>query len=179
MGCTTWHHNITQTHIDKGPGEPHSNNTNRGLMTHHSEHTSNISITGLSIDNYKIKRLRSLTIYKSLPRVQDRSWGNKLLVKVQAILLVRQMSHLQNINKANVSTKVLSKTYIRTSYICISINKGGGGVWLQQASFDSVAILLYDYEKLLWGETTHTSPLITTSKHYYGSILISWREGHP
>ena len=24
MCCTTWHHNITQTHIDKGPEEPHS-----------------------------------------------------------------------------------------------------------------------------------------------------------
>ena len=24
MCCTTWHHNITQTHIDKGSEEPHS-----------------------------------------------------------------------------------------------------------------------------------------------------------
>ena len=37
-------------------------------MTHHSEHTSNGSITCLSTDNYKRKRPRSLTIYKSLPR---------------------------------------------------------------------------------------------------------------
>ena len=29
------------THIDKGPEEPHSINTNRGHMTHNSEHTSN------------------------------------------------------------------------------------------------------------------------------------------
>ena len=29
------------THIDKGSEEPHSINTNKGHMTHHSEHTSN------------------------------------------------------------------------------------------------------------------------------------------
>ena len=39
-----------------------------GHMTHHSEHTRNGSITCLSTDNYKRKRLRSLTNYKSLPR---------------------------------------------------------------------------------------------------------------
>ena len=98
MCRTTWHHNITQTHIDKGPEEPHSNNTSRGLMTHHLEHTSNGSITCMSTDNYKRKMPGSLTIYKTLPRVQDHSWGNKLLVEVQAELQVRQISHLQNIN---------------------------------------------------------------------------------
>ena len=111
------------THIDKGSEEPHSINTNRGHMTHHSEHTSNGSITCLGTDISKRKRLRSLTIYKTLPRVQHRNWGNKLLVKVQAELLVRQMSHLENINKANVSTKVLSKTYIRSYHTCICIKR--------------------------------------------------------
>ena len=86
-----------------------------------SKHKRKLSC--LSTDIYKWKRLRSLTIYKTLPRVQDRSWGNKLLVEVQAVLLVRQMSHLQNINKANVSTKVLSKTYIRSYHTCICIKK--------------------------------------------------------
>ena len=43
------------THIEKGSEEPHSINTNRGHMTHHSEHTSNGSITCLSTDNYKRK----------------------------------------------------------------------------------------------------------------------------
>ena len=178
MCYTTWHHNITQTHIDKGPEEPHSINTNRGHMTHHSEHTSNGSITCPSIDNYKRKRLRGLTIYKSLPRVQDRSWGNKLFVEVQAVLLVRQMSHLQNINKANVSTKVLSKTYIRSYHTCICIKKVMWGL-VAASQLWSVAILFYDNEKLLWDEAAHTSPLITTSIHYYGFILVSWREGHP
>ena len=37
-------------------------------MTHHSEHTCNGSITCLSTDNYKRKGLRSLTLYKTLPR---------------------------------------------------------------------------------------------------------------
>ena len=45
-----------------------------------------------------------------------------------------------------MSTNVPSKTYIITNYICIGINKGGGGVLLQQASFDSVANLNYDYK---------------------------------
>ena len=123
MCCTTWHHNITQLIYIKAQKGHIALNTNRGHMTHHSEHTSNGSITCLSTDNYKRKRLRSLTIYKTLPRVQDRSWGNKLLVEVQAVLLVRQMSHLQNLNKANVSTRVLSKTHIRSYHTCICIKK--------------------------------------------------------
>ena len=68
--------------------------------------------------------------------VQHGSWGNKLLVEVQAVLLVRQMSHLQNISKANVSTKVLSKTYIRSYHTCVCIKKvmwglvAAGQLWL-------------------------------------------------
>ena len=108
------------------------------------------------------KRLRSLTIYQILPRAQDRSWGIKLNIEVHAELLVRMKSLCKNINRQTWVQNVPSKTYIRTSYICISMNKGGGGVWLQQASFDSVAILFYDYEKLLWGEMAHMNPLITT-----------------
>ena len=112
----------TQSSYSLGSEEPSI--TNMGLMTQHTEHTSTCrSLTCLNTDNYKWRRLRSLTIYKTLPRVQDHSWGNKLLVEVQAELLVRQMSHLQNINKANVSTKVLSKTYIRSYHTCICIKK--------------------------------------------------------
>ena len=50
--------------------------TNMGLMTQHSEHTSQStcgSLTCLSTDIYKWKGLRSLTIYQILPRAQDRS----------------------------------------------------------------------------------------------------------
>ena len=50
------------------------------------------SLTCLGTDNYKWRRLRSLTIYKTLPRAQDRSWGNKLNVEVHAELLVRLKS---------------------------------------------------------------------------------------
>ena len=41
---------------------------------------------------------------------------------------MRLKSLYKNINYANVSTNVPSKTYIRTNYICIGINKVGGGV---------------------------------------------------
>ena len=73
------------------------------------------------------KRLRSLTIYKTLPRVQDRSWGNKLVVEVHAELLLRQKSHLQKHKLSNVSTKVLNKTYIRSYHTCISIKEAMWG----------------------------------------------------
>ena len=135
-------------------------------MTHHSEHTSNGSITCLSTDIYKWKRLRSLTIYKSLPRVQDRSRGNKLLVEVQAVLLVRQMSHLQNINIANMSTKVLSKTYIRSYHTCISINEAMWG------SVESSHLWLRGYPILrlrvspLRYESAHES-----TKHHINTLL--------
>ena len=66
-----------------------------GLMTQHSEHTSQStsgSLTCLSTDIYKGKRLTSLTIYQILSRAQDRSLGNKLNVEVHAELLVRRKS---------------------------------------------------------------------------------------
>ena len=68
-----------------------------------------------------------------------------------------------------MSTNVPSKTYIRTIYICIIINKGDGGVWLQQASFDSVAILNYDCNVTLlrWRTWVH---ILTISIHHYGSL---------
>ena len=50
--------------------------TNMGLMTQQSEHTNQNtcgSLTCLSTDIYKWKRLRSLTIYQILPRAQDHS----------------------------------------------------------------------------------------------------------
>ena len=71
-----------------------------GLMTQHSEHTSQStsgSLTCLSTDIYKRKRLRSLTIYQILPRAQDRSWGNKLNIEVHVELLVRLKSLCKNI----------------------------------------------------------------------------------
>ena len=118
------HDSTTQVFYSLGSKE--RDITNMGLMTQHSEHTSQStsgSLICLTTNIYKWKWLRRLTIYKSLPRVQDCSWGNKLLVEVQVVLLVRQMSHLQNINKANVSTKVLNKTYIRSYHTCICIKK--------------------------------------------------------
>ena len=121
-------------------------------MTHHSKHTSNGSITCLSTDKYKRKSLISLTIYKTLPRVQDRSWGNKLLVEVQVVLLVRQMSHLQNINKANMSTKELSKTYIRSYHACISIKEAMWG-WVAASHLwlSGYPVLRQQETSLRWG----------------------------
>ena len=57
-----------------GPEEPSI--TYMGLMTQHTEHTSNKHTRKLNLSEYRqlqMKRLRSLTIYKTLPRVQDRS----------------------------------------------------------------------------------------------------------
>ena len=71
-------------------------------MTQHSEHTSQStcgSLTCLSTDIYKWKRLRSLTIYQILPRAQDRSWGIKLNVEVHTELLARLKSLCKNINR--------------------------------------------------------------------------------
>ena len=89
----------TQSIYSLGPEEPDI--TNMGLMTQHSEHTSQStcgSLTCLSTDIYKWKRLRSLTIYQTLPRAQDRSWGNKLNVEVHAELLARLKSLCKNIS---------------------------------------------------------------------------------
>ena len=47
--------------------------TNMGLMTHHSEHTSNGSITCLSTDNYKRKKAEKPDYLQDPPKVQDRS----------------------------------------------------------------------------------------------------------
>ena len=135
-------------------------------MTHHSEHTSNRSITCLSTDNYKRKGLISLTIYKSLPRVQDRSWGNKLLVEVQAVLPVRQMSHLQNINYSNMSTKVLSKTYIRSYHTCICIKKVMRGLVVASHLWISGYLVLPQWEtSLKWG-SAHES-----TNHHINTLL--------
>ena len=50
--------------------------TNMRLMTQHSSHTSNKHKRKLNLSECRqiqMKRLRSLTIYKTLPRAQDRS----------------------------------------------------------------------------------------------------------
>ena len=59
-------------------GSEESDITNMGLMTQHSSHTSNKHKhkRKLNLSEYRqlqMKMLRSLTIYKTLPRVQDRS----------------------------------------------------------------------------------------------------------
>ena len=95
-GITTWLYNSSNYSI----GSEERDITNMGLMTQHSEHTRQStcgSLTCLSTDIYKWKRLRSLTIYQILPRAQDRSWGNKLNVEVHVELLVRLKSLCKNI----------------------------------------------------------------------------------
>ena len=96
-GITKWLYDSSNYSI----GSEERDITNRGLMTQHSEHTSQStcgSLTCLSTDIYKWKRLRSLTIYQILPKAQDRSWGNKLNVEVHAELLARPKSLCKNIN---------------------------------------------------------------------------------
>ena len=95
-GITTWLYNLSIYSI----GSEERDITNMGLMTQNSEHTSQStsgSLTCLSIDIYKCKRLRSLTIYQILPKAQDRSWGNKLNIEVHAELLARPKSLCKNI----------------------------------------------------------------------------------
>ena len=101
-------------------------------------------VTCLSTDNYKWRRLRSLTIYKTLSRTQDRSWGNKLNVEVHAELLVRLKSlckkHKIGKREYKCTQQDLHQIYLHMHHC----QQRGGGVWPQQASFDSVAILNYD-----------------------------------
>ena len=95
-GITTWLYDSSIYSI----GSEERDITNMGLMTQQSEHTNQStsgSLTCLSTDIYKRKRLRSLSIYQILPRAQDRSWGNKLNVEVQAELLARLKSLYKNI----------------------------------------------------------------------------------
>ena len=96
-GITTWLYDSSIYSL----GSEERDITNMGLMTQHSEHTSQStsgSLTCLSTDIYKWKRLRSLTIYQILPRAQDRSWGNKLNVEVHEVLLARLKSLCKNID---------------------------------------------------------------------------------
>ena len=68
------HNSKTQSMYSLGSEEPDI--TNMGLMTQHSSHASNKHKRKLNLSEYKelqMKRLRSLTIYKTLPRAQDRS----------------------------------------------------------------------------------------------------------
>ena len=136
-------------------------------------HTSNGSIICLITDNYKWKRLRSLTIYKTLPRAQDRSWGNKLNGEVHAELLAR----LKSLYK-NVSTNVRGKTNIRTNYICISINKGvvrfncskpAMTPWLSYTTTTNVFLEVRKHTRV---------HIFTISIHHYGSTPVSLRECH-
>ena len=95
-GITTW---INDTSIYT-VGSEERDITYMGLMTQHTEHTrqsTSGSLTCLSTDIYKWKRLTSLSIYQILLRAQDRSWGNKLNVEVHVELLTRLKSLCKNI----------------------------------------------------------------------------------
>ena len=77
---------------------------------------------------------------------QDRSWGNKLNVE----------DHAENTSETEVSLqkhKIGKREYkctqqdLHQNYLHMhQYQQMGGGVRLQQASFDSVAILNYDYK---------------------------------
>ena len=59
------------------------------------------------------------------------SQANSVNIELHVVRITNEtdVSSAKNINEATVSTKVLSKTYIRTIYICIIVNKGGCGVY--------------------------------------------------
>ena len=63
-----------------------------------------------------------------LHKLRVTTWVFSLLVDVNVYIepIRRGCSvFCKNVDYSNMSTKVLSKTYIRTSYICIGINKQG------------------------------------------------------
>ena len=99
---TTWHHNITlwlklllRTHKNQHSMILQTGVSWPNIQSIQIKHKRKLSC--LSIDIYKWKRLRSLTIYQILPRAQDRSWGKKLNVEVHMELLVRLKSLCKNI----------------------------------------------------------------------------------
>ena len=78
-----------------------------------------------------------------------------------------------------VSTKILSKTYIRINYICISINNGVMKFNCSKPTFT---------QWLPWTTITSTFfgvrerirvHIVTTSIHHYGFFPVCLREGHP
>ena len=137
-------HNST-THIDKAQRANIAFIANRGHMTHHTEHTSS-----------KRKHYRSGYRYLQKKKAEEPDYlqhSIKIIAVVRANCqsprkLVRPWSPLEKHKLSNVSTKVLSKTYIR-SYHTWLVSRRQCGVQLQQASFDSVSIMFYDFEKLL------------------------------
>ena len=95
-GITTWLYNSSILINRLRGARYYKHGSHDAAFRAHNSSTSG-SLTCLSIDNYKWKRLRSLTVYQILPRAQDRSWGNKLNVEVHVELLVRLESLCKNI----------------------------------------------------------------------------------
>ena len=166
MCCTTWHHNITQTHIDKGSEEPHSFKYKQGSHDPSFRAYKQRKHYMSEYRQLQKKRAEKPDYLQVPPKVQDRSWANKLLVEVQEVLLVRQMSHLQNINKANVSTKVLSKTYIKSYHTSICIKKVMWGlVAASQLWLSGYPVLRQRETSLRWG-SAHES-----TNHHINTLL--------
>ena len=83
----------TQSIYSLGSEEPDI--TNMGLMTQHSEHTSNKHMRKLNLSEYRqlqMKKAQKPDYLQDPPKVQDRSWGNKLNVEVHMELLARLTS---------------------------------------------------------------------------------------
>ena len=149
-------------------------------MTQHSEHTSQStcgSLTCLSTDIYKWKRLRSLTIYQILPKAQDRSWGIKLNVEVHTELLARLTSLCKTWNK---QTWVQMYTARLTSELATYASVSTRGWWSLTAASQ---LWLSGYPKLWlqvtllrWCTRVH---IFTISILHYGSAPVFLRERHP
>ena len=95
-GITTWLYDSSNLFIRlRGARYYKHGSHDPTLRAYKSKHKRKLSC--LSTDIYKWKRLRSLTIYETLPRAQDRSWRNKLNVGVHAEILERLKSLCKNI----------------------------------------------------------------------------------
>ena len=150
-------------------------------MTQHSEHPSQStsgSLTCLSTDIYKWKRLRSLTICQILPRAQDRSWGNKLNVEVHAELLARLTSLCKTWNK---QTWVQMYPARLTSELATHASVSTKGGWWSLTAASQLWLggypeLRLQVTLLRWRTRVH---IFTISIHHYGSAPVSLWERHP
>ena len=122
-GITTWLYDSSSLFNRLRGARYYKHGSHDPAFRAHKSSTSG-SLTCLSTDIYNRKRLRSLTIYKTLPRVQDHSWGNKLLVEVHEELLVRPRSPLQNINKAKTRVQRCSARLTSDPIVHAFVSRG-------------------------------------------------------
>ena len=152
-------------------------------MTQHSSHTSIQAHAEANLSEYRQPGKKTCLVqpdYLQGPsQAPDLRLGDKLLVDVNVYVepIRRGRVLLCNSYEANMSTKVLSKSYNRTYHTCNIINRGQWSSQ-QKASFDSWLTYTTTLNRLQ-DITTYTSPLLTTTIHHRGSSSVILRKGHP